>query len=197
MLFSSRVDNAIRLASHLHRHQTRLDVDRSPYICHLMSVATLLMKVTDDEDVIIAGLLHDSLEDVPKYTFEKLVEDTNERVANIVKYVTEPLDANKKEDEQLPWLVRKEAYLNNLRQGGTESAMVSTADKIHNTESFLVDVKNEGETFMERFDSSLRNKIWFHEQVLVIVEEKLGSEHVLIQRLKMCTEDFKKLATIS
>lgn len=193
MLLTSRLDEAIKLASHLHRLQIRKDSLQTPYISHLVGVAILIASVTEDEDIIIAGLLHDSLEDVPNYTYEKLKEDCGERVALIVAHVTEPLDANKSDDEQLPWLSRKEQYLINLKNGGVESAIVSSADKIHNTESFLRDFAKEGEVYGLRFGSSIKNRIWFHEQVLAIVTEKLGEKHLLIKRFTAVTSDFRKL----
>lgn len=196
MHFSPRIDEAIKHATRLHRNQIRKDYGHTPYVSHLFAVAMMLSNVTEDEDIIIAGLMHDSLEDVPNYSYENLVEDCGERVAEIVTHVTEPLDANKRDDEQLPWLERKESYLVNLRNGGIESAMVSAADKIHNTESFMADAEREGNAFTSRFGSSLRNKLWFHEQVLAIVEEKVGKDHKLVERLTLCTDEFRKLATI-
>ena len=193
MIFTERMNEAVKLASHLHRHQTRKDDYNTPYVSHLFSVAMILATVTNDEDIIIAGLMHDSLEDVPNYTYDMLVKDCNNRIATIVHHVTEPLDANKMEDEQLPWLTRKEKYLENLQNGGIESAMVSAADKIHNTESFLVDTRKSGDAFLSKFSSSLRNKLWFHEQVLAIIIGKLGDDHALVRRLSVCTEEFKKL----
>ena len=193
MIFTSRINEAIKLASHLHRNQTRKDTHNTPYVSHLFSVAMILSSATEDEEIVIAGLMHDSLEDVPHYTYEMLVEDCGVRIADIVTHVTEPLDANKLDNEQLPWLTRKEVYLKNLTAGGIESAMVSAADKIHNTESFIVDAKMSGDAFLSRFSSSLRNKLWFHEQVLVIVEEKLGEDNSLVKRLRVCTEEFRKL----
>lgn len=194
MIFSPRINEAIKLASHLHRNQTRKDAYNTPYVSHLFSVAMILSSVTNDEEIVIAGLMHDSLEDVPHYTYTQLVEDCGVRVADIVKHVTEPLDANKLDTEQLPWLERKEKYLENLSAGTMDSAMVSAADKIHNTESFIVDTRIGGEAFLSRFGSSIRNKVWFHEQVLTIVGGKLGEDNALVQRLTICTEEFKKLA---
>ena len=184
MIFTSRLDEAIKLASRLHRAQSRRDVHHTPYISHLMSVAVLLSSATENEDIIIAGLMHDSLEDVPGYSFEQLKRDCGETVADIVKHVTEPLDPNKLENDQLPWFSRKEAYLIVLKEGGIESAMVSAADKIHNTESFIEDLQREGASFSSRFGSSVINRLWFHEQVLLIVEEKLGTDHALVVRFK-------------
>ena len=193
MNFSPRINEAIKLACHLHRYQTRKDNLRTPYVSHLFGVAVLISSVTDDEDTIIGGLMHDSLEDVKGYTYKKLVEDCGQEVADIVTFVTEPLDANKPESDQLPWLERKQQYLENLKKGGLKSALISAADKIHNTESFLFDAKKEGEDFTNRFGSSLRNKVWFHEQVLEIVAEKIGEESALVVRLRLCTEEFRKL----
>ena len=195
MLLTPRLDEAIKLASRLHASQVRKDSLQTPYISHLVGVAMLISSVTDDEEIIIAGLLHDSLEDVPHYTYEQLVADCGERVAQIVYHVTEPLDANKADDEQLPWLERKETYLKHLRSGGRESAIVSSADKIHNTESFMRDFAKEGEAYGHRFGSSIKNRIWFHEQVLVIVTEKLGEDNHIIKRFTAITNDFRKLLT--
>jgi (p)ppGpp synthase/HD superfamily hydrolase len=193
MIFTPRINEAIMLASHLHRNQTRKDASSTPYVSHLFAVAMILASATEDEEIVIAGLMHDSLEDVPHYTYDRLVSDCGIRIADIVTHVTEPLDANKLENEQLPWLTRKEKYLENLASGGVESALVSTADKIHNTESFIIDAEKSGDAFLSRFGSSLRNKLWFHEQVLVIVSEKLGKDNVLVERLCVCTEEIRKL----
>ncbi len=193
MIFTPRLDEAIRLSAQLHRNQVRKDNQKTPYITHLFSVALIIAEVTDNEDIIIAGLMHDSLEDVPGYTYSKLTEDCGEDVAKIVQSVTEPLDPNKEETEQLPWLERKEKYLESLKSGGREGAIVSGADKIHNTESLLRGLEREKDEFLKRFSSSLRNKLWFHEQVLLIIEEKLGTDHRIVMRMKTCTEKFKSL----
>jgi (p)ppGpp synthase/HD superfamily hydrolase len=194
MQLTPRINEAIKRSSHLHRNQVRKDRDNTPYVSHLYAVAALISSVTDDEDVIIAGLMHDSLEDVPEYSYDDLVKDFGVRVAEIVAHVTEPLDANKEEDDQMPWLKRKEAYLKVLKDGGRESALVSVADKIHNTEGFIIDMEREGEAFTSRFPSSFRNKVWFQEEALAIIREKLGEEHPLVIRLVVCTEQFKQLA---
>jgi (p)ppGpp synthase/HD superfamily hydrolase len=194
MILTQRLDAAIKRAAQLHRNQVRKDIARTPYITHLVAVATLVASATDDEDTIVAGLMHDSLEDVPGYTYDSLVDDCGERVAEIVSHVTEPLDANKSEDEQLPWLTRKEAYLNVLKEGGEAAALVSLADKIHNTESYIDDFHNEGEAYKERFGSSLQNRVWFHDEVFKHVSSMLGDEHHLVKRFKTSMDIFRSLS---
>ena len=80
-------------------------------------------------------------------------------------------------------------FLKGVRRPG-----VSAADKIHNTESFLEDTDKEGEIFLSRFSSSLRNKVWFHDEVLKIVSEKLGEEHLLVKRFGESQVKFRALA---
>lgn len=193
MNLTPRLNASISLAAHLHRNQFRKDTRRTPYVSHLYAVAVLISSVTDDEDIIIAGLMHDSLEDVKDYSYDLLVRDCGPRVASIVLSVTEPLDANKSDDEQLPWLTRKEAYLERLRNGTVESAIVSCADKIHNTESFILSAQEEGEAFTSRFHGSTKNMIWFHNEVLSIVTSKLDQDHLLVARLTNSLSEFRRI----
>lgn len=153
----------------------------TPYISHLYSVMYLLSKTTDDEDVLIAGLLHDSLEDVPLYTKEKLIEEFGERVGAIVSGVTEPLDANKEMDDQKPWLERKEVYLLALTNGPKESALVSLSDKIHNLMSTEYSVETGDALLFQKIEASFRHQKIFYEKVLDICKEKLGVDHVLVK----------------
>ena len=62
--------------------------------------------------------------------------------------------------------------------------------------SFLLDFKNEGVPYAARFTSSVKNRLWFHEQVLLIAEEKLGADHALVERFKYVTEMFRKFSTV-
>jgi hypothetical protein len=73
---------------------------------------------------------------------------------------------------------------------------VSSADKIHNTESFLRDFEKEGESYGRRFGSSIKNRIWFHEQVLTVVTEKLGADHALVAHFRGDMEKFRLLEVI-
>jgi hypothetical protein len=110
-----------------------------------------------------------------------------------VYYVTEPLDASKESGDQLPWLKRKEMYLERLRKGGVESALVSCADKVHNAESFITDMQAEGELFTKQFFGSFRNMVWFHQEALKIVQEKLESTNPLRMRFERSTDALSQL----
>lgn len=163
-----RLIKTINLASQLHDGQHRRDAEKTPYISHLVGAALLVSSVTTDEDIIAAALMHDSLEDVPDYTYEDLAEDCGERVAEIVKNVTE--------DKSLPYAERKRAYLEHLQNSDADSVLVSVADKIHNALSF------------ENMEDKHKHNGHFiiYAEVLKIAKSKIPQDHKyypLVERL--------------
>ena len=139
--FTRRIHTAIDLAAGAHRDQARKDRDRRvPYVAHVFGVACLLAEFGFDEDVFVAGLLHDVLEDQPAY--RQQVEDFGERVAGLVRAVTErKLDAAGRER---PWAARKSEYIEHLRSAPAEAKAISCADKIHNMQSILLALERGG-----------------------------------------------------
>jgi (p)ppGpp synthase/HD superfamily hydrolase len=167
---TDRLFRCVELASRIHRDQLRYDLAKTPYAAHLFGVALLLSTVTNDEDVIIAGLMHDSLEDVPDYTYEKLEIDCGKRVADIVREVTE--------DKSKPYLERKREYIDNVRNGSHEALLVALADKIHNA-SCHIDI-DPLHNISREFQTSM------YTEVLSIGESRITSavEFSLIARLR-------------
>jgi (p)ppGpp synthase/HD superfamily hydrolase len=121
----------------------------------------LLKSVTNDEDVIIAGIMHDALEDVADYEYEHLERDCGVRVAKIVQGVTE--------NKTLPYRERKIDYLEKLKVGMVESVLVSVADKLHNAMS-LKDVHAS-------HDMNVDTQKKIYNEVLNIGKERLNNAH--------------------
>ncbi len=171
-IITDRVINAINLATHLHHGHVRRDEHNTPYISHLFAVAMLLKSVTNDEDVIIAGLMHDALEDVADYEYEHLEADCGQRVAKIVQGVTEI--------KSMPYQERKVNYLETLKLGMIESVLVSVADKLHNLKS-LKDVHYS-------HNMNKETQILIYREVLKIGQERLinahGEAHPLVVALE-------------
>lgn len=70
------------------QHVDQLDDEGKPYYDHVLTVAMILRQVTDDPEVIAAGYLHDTIEDT-NTTYEELVEEFGQRVADLVMEVTQ------------------------------------------------------------------------------------------------------------
>jgi guanosine-3',5'-bis(diphosphate) 3'-pyrophosphohydrolase len=119
-----RVVLATSFAAEKHRNQRRKGKDQTPYINHPIEVAAILVRCgVWDENVLIAALLHDTVEDTDT-TFEEIELRYGERVRRIVEECTD--------DKKLPKVQRKIAQVEHVRTISTEAKLVKMADKIHN-----------------------------------------------------------------
>ncbi len=133
--FSQRSHEAIDLAARVHADQFRKEPDRrTPYVAHVFGVALILARHGFSEDVIIAGLLHDVLEDQPQCRAD--VERFGPEVLGWIEWVSE----RKFDDhgEKLPWVERKHTYNERMRRAPLEARAISAADKIHNIQSTIM-----------------------------------------------------------
>ncbi|MFZ4648385.1 MAG: HD domain-containing protein [Patescibacteria group bacterium] len=195
MKLSPRIQQAINLASRLHEGQVRKGDIHLPYISHPVSVAWILSNYTDDEDIIIAGLLHDVLEDVKNYYYGDLLKTFGERVAQIVKGVSEDKNPNEEIDEAATWLERKNKYLAALEDDSDEALMVCAADKIHNLQSMINAYQVKGEALWDHFNAPKEKKLWLYEEIAKLLKERLNSpivaelESVYAQAEKILLKD--------
>lgn len=122
---------AISFAADRHRNQRRKDAESTPYINHPLELACLLARVggVDDVEVLIAAVLHDTVEDT-ETTHAELVERFGSRVADIVAEVTD--------DKSLFKVDRKRLQIEHAPHMSPEAALVKLADKTCN----LHDVAN-------------------------------------------------------
>lgn len=172
-MLTPRLMHAINTAATAHRDHDRKG-SGIPYIAHLYAVVHLVDQVTDEEDVLIAALLHDTIEDVPEhYSEQQLRADFGDRVASIV------LDLTK--DPDLPsWQERSDAYLQHLEVGASEAAvLVSLADKYHNLASILDDHEVLGEKLWERFNSGKEQQQWWYRSIGEVVRLRLPKLELL------------------
>ena len=190
MILTHRLQEAINEAARLHRDQLRYDAQKTPYITHLVGVMILLSSATHDEDILVAGLMHDSLEDVEGYTPEKLEASFGKRVCEIVLGVTEQFKL--KRETPPSWKEEKILYLQNLETAPEESVMVSLADKIQNTRSLIEMIKSADKDALSKFGSSTQDKLWFHGEVLAVGQERLGNDHILAEEFEAELNELKR-----
>jgi len=117
---------AFQFATDKHAGQTR-KASAIPYIAHLMGVASLVLEAGGDEDLAIAALLHDVVEDCGGAPMLNEVRRRfGRRVARIVEGCTDA-DSYPKP----PWRERKEGYIRRLRSADADTRLVSAADKLN------------------------------------------------------------------
>lgn len=166
MQFTPLIEKALERAAILHQNQKRKD-GATPYIIHPVAVAIILSNYTEDEEIIAAGLLHDTLEDTD-YTPEELEKDFGKRVKEIVMGVTEDASAR-------TWREKKGGYIEKLKTGRAESLMVSAADKISNFRSRMNCYKLYGPSFENRFEAPHLEYSWLYEEIAKIFDERLDN----------------------
>jgi len=140
---STRFDHALLFASQIHREQDRKK-SGIPYISHLLGVASIVLDYGGDEEMAIAALLHDAVEDHGGRPMLKVIEKIfGARVAKIVDGCTDSYAEDPKKKES--WERRKFRYLRRIRHEDAETRFVSAADKLYNVRAVLRDLRYDGE----------------------------------------------------
>ncbi|MGC1453341.1 MAG: HD domain-containing protein [Candidatus Sulfotelmatobacter sp.] len=148
---------AFEFAAKKHRGQTR-KASTIPYIAHLMGVASLVLEAGGDEDLAIAALLHDVVEDCGGAPMLKTVRRRfGKRVAKVVDGCTDA-DSYPKP----PWRERKEKYIRHLKTADADTRLVSAADKLHNLRSIISDYREIGESVWSRFNGGREGTLWYY-----------------------------------
>ena len=176
MTLTPRLQKAIDTAALLHKDHVRIGKNKIPYITHLIHVLAILDNHEANEDTLIAGLLHDTLEDIPEYTGEKLALDFGDNVRNIVESLTEIRIFDDKLSPRERWIAAKRSYLEKLSAASREAHMISAADKIHNMSCIIEGYETEDEIMMLRFDTlALMGQVWFNGEVLKVLSGNIPS----------------------
>ena len=155
-----RLQKAFGYAAKHHAGQTRKQT-AVPYLSHLMAVTALVFEDGGDEDMAIAALLHDVVEDcggMPR--LREVRRLFGARVAKIVEGCTDSFS-----DPKLPWLERKRQYLNGIRHKDAETRLVSAADKLHNVRTVTADYRQDGEAIWKRFSGGREGTLWYYREL--------------------------------
>jgi (p)ppGpp synthase/HD superfamily hydrolase len=152
-----RLQRAFRYAAEKHQGQTRKQT-AVPYLSHLMAVASLVLEAGGDEEMAVAALLHDVVEDcggMPR--LREVRKQFGPRVAGIVEGCTDSFGEPKRE-----WAERKKDYLREVKHADADTRLVSAADKLHNVRTILSDYRQHGEAIWARFSGKKEGTLWYY-----------------------------------
>ncbi len=150
-VFTPKMQEAIRFSIKTHevyQKQKRKGKD-IPYITHPLTVGLILARVGASEDLVIAGILHDTIEDSTsekKVTQEMISERFGEKVAELVLSVTET-------NKELSWEERKAEAFEHIKSFTKESLLLKSADIFANTSELIEDYNKDGKEIFERFNA--------------------------------------------
>jgi (p)ppGpp synthase/HD superfamily hydrolase len=195
-LYSPRLEHALRWAAVRHRDQTRKQAaeesaaDAIPYVQHLAAVAMILDRLGYPEDVVIAGLLHDTVEDTD-LTLGEIRDAFGEPVAALVAWCTERKTEAGSEAKR-PWVDRKTEHLAQLRDAPEEARAVVLADKLHNLLSMAAD-HDLGRMRWSRFNAGRDQILWYYRAMI----ETLRGDPPRLRRLAdACAKALEQVRSI-
>ncbi len=152
-----RFEQALVFATRKHASHFRKGTG-TPYVSHLLSAAALVLEAAGNEDLAIAALLHDVVEDCGGAPMLKQVRRRfGKRIADVVEACSD-IDVTPKP----PWRERKEQYIQHLRTADAGTRLVSVADKLHNARSILADYREIGEPIWQRFQGKREGTLWYY-----------------------------------
>jgi len=182
----SKIVKAFEYAFVHHKGTTRKGT-KIPYIAHPLDVASILMKNNASEDVIIAGLLHDVIEE-ENVTLEELKRDFGEKVAQLVDFATEPADLRKR-NRKKSWKTRKRHTLDHLDTATQEEKLLSCADKLSNIRDTINDYRELEDKLWERFNATFEQQRWYYRSLCEVYLKGEGIGHYpAYKQLKECVE---------
>lgn len=176
------INKAIAFATKAHEGQVRKGTPR-PYILHPIEVSEVVATITDEEEIIAAALLHDTIEDCEEVTYEILVQEFGERVAEIV--------AQESEDKTKSWAERKGHTIDSLRTAPQEVQMVALGDKLSNMRDIDRDYPECGEQLWDRFRMKNKQIIgWYYKGVLDSLKAGLGHTEAYLEYSRLVEKNF-------
>ena len=169
------LQKAFDFATEKHSNQLR-KASKFPYMLHIYDVAHILYKNHADETTILAGILHDTLEDT--YTTPSEIETLfGKEVLEIVMEETE--------NKSLSYKERKQERIDSLKHGNIQSKMVKCADMLSNLSDIKTDLSLMGDHVWAKFNAPKQDIEWYYSSMIESMQE-LNSlpEMKMYQQLK-------------
>lgn len=166
---SKRLDDAIEFATKKHTEQTRKR-ENTPYILHPLEVAAVAAELTKDENILIAAVLHDTVEDTDT-SIDEVRERFGDRVAELVESETE----NKREDlpPEETWEIRKKESLEHLKNSTDPAVKILwLADKVSNMRTLYRLYQKEGDALWNHFNmKDVKKQAWYYRMISELLSD--------------------------
>src|SRR5215470_4511415 len=148
-----------------------------PYMAHLLGVASLVLGESGHvpfpvtEDIAIAALLHDAVEDEGGLPRLRHIESKfGKEVAKIVDGCTDSFEEDPTRKQE--WKVRKSSYIERLWNEPPDTLLVSVADKVYNARAILEEYRQIGPEVWTRFKRGRKQQLWYFEELIKVFEKR-------------------------
>lgn len=181
--YSERYDAALALAASTHASQTRKG-STTPYVVHPVHVSIVLIRYGFPEDVAIAGLLHDIVED-QDYPLSDIEAQFGPAVAEMVEAATE---RKKEADQPRRWEDRKREALEHIREASADAVALKAADVLCNTRAMASALRQEGAAIWKHFSRGPEQSMWYYRSLADLARERMA-DHPLLAELDEAVRD--------
>ena len=182
--YKKAIDYAFGLHSNQYRKGTTI-----PYFTHLVSVSNNVIENGGNTDEVIAGLLHDAVEDQGG---EKTLKLIKKRFGNKVGKIVEEC-SDTKITPKPPWLERKKKYLSGMKKSTQSSLFVSLCDKLHNATCIVNDYQRVGRKLWKRFNASAKQVYWYHNSLYKNFSKNLKGHKILKRNYYQIVNEMRKI----
>jgi len=174
-MLTHRFEEAIQLASELHRRQKRRTT-QVPYLAHLMGVSALALEATayheprNREDIAIGALLHDAIEDQgDQITLAEVRARFGDHVHDIVLGCTDEVP-DPHRSKRTSWREHKERFIATIGKKHRDVQLVCCADKLYNSRAIMIDYRKLGDKIWDRFTADKSQTLWYYESLVQAFE---------------------------
>jgi hypothetical protein len=191
--YSDRINHALAFAAKHHDQQVRKGT-RLPYLTHPANVAIILTRYAQDEETVVAGILHDVIEDCVRdgFTRDMLESRVADKFGPDVLTTVLSVTSRKYDDDgiELSSEERKDDYLARLSDANNRACWVCAADKVHNASTILADLKRTDypETVWGRFSAGREATVRWYRRVYDRLHE-IGFDAPIMRELDDAARD--------
>ena len=194
--YSDRINHALAFAAKHHDRQVRKGT-RLPYLTHPANVGIILTRYDRDDDTVIAGILHDVIEDCVRehYTRDMLEQRIGDKFGLAVLDTVLAVTHRQVDDDgtELSSEERKDDYLERLGSASDAARWVCAADKLHNGNSILADLKRtiDTATVWGRFNVGREGTVRWYRRVYERLNE-VGFTASIMNELRRMVEQLEE-----
>lgn len=168
--YSDRINHALAFAAKHHDRQVRKGT-RLPYLTHPANVAIILTRYGRDEPTVVAGILHDVIEDCIReaYTTDMLQQRIGDKFGGEVLETVLAVTNRRVDDDgvELAHDERRDDYVARLANASDSARWVCAADKLHNASTLVADLRRtiDPNTVWNRFSGGKEKTVEWYRRV--------------------------------
>jgi (p)ppGpp synthase/HD superfamily hydrolase len=192
VIYTTKIQKAIKFATKTHnQYQQQLRKGKViPYITHPLTAGIILALAKAPEEVIVAGILHDTIEDsleTKKVTPQMIEERFGKKVMDLVVSVTEEKNLSRHE--------RKALAIEHIKHFSRGSVLVKSADILSNGTELLDDYQKVGKEVFKRFKATPSETITNYKRAIEALFKR-WPKSPLVKDLKNLDKGIRQLTNL-